>query len=1045
MNISSWAIRNPVPVVLLFALLTLLGVMSFRGLPVQNMPEADLPVIRINAVLEGAAPGQLETEVARKIEDGLVSLARLDHIATTITNGLVGIVVLFEIGKDPEVALNEVRNAVESVRNDLPADMPPPGVSRQTIEDEVLVTYAVESGRLDEIELSWLMDNELAKALLSVPGVGEVARLGGVDREVRVELDPAAMEALGITAPDVSNALRSTQADFSGGRAEISKTRQAIRTLGAVRSIEDIAALHLAGPGGVPVRLGEIAAITDGFADRASLVHLDGRPVVAVQLKRAKGFSDIEVLARVRPALDAFREKNPGVTITEACTTSIPTIENYDASMHMLYEGALIAVVVVFLFLKSWRATLIAAAALPLSILPAFIVMRLSGFSLNVISLLALSLVIGVLVDDAIVEIENIARHARLGKSPRAAADDAAREIGLAVLATTLALVAVFLPTTFMGGIFGLLFRQFGVTAAAAVLASLLVARLLTPMMAARWMRPATAIATATAQKDGPLMRAYLALMRKCLARRKSTLAAVAGFLAASLSLMAFLDSAFTPPQDNSQTTVLITLPPGSPLWETDAAATQAAGLIARIPGVKSILAAAGSATSGDGPDASTMADRASATLTVTLDSLDTRKRKQSEIENDIRAALSALPGARIQVGAGADGTSLDLCLAGDDAAQLETAAALLEARLRTLKGTGAVVSSAALEAPEIRIIPDPARAAAHGVTAEAIAAVVRVATNGDYAARLAKLNLPARQIPIRVSFAGTVREDVDALAQLRVPAAGGATVALGSIARIEVGGGPAMISRLDRSRNITVSVELNGRVFGDVLREARRLPVLQNLPEGVALVEQGDMQHMTEMFASFGTAMLVGLFCVYAVLVLLFHDFLQPLAILAAIPLALGGALLPLVVTGGSFSMAAILGLLMLMGIVTKNSILLVECIIMSRGKGLDRAGAITAACRNRARPILMTTLAMTGGMLPVVLGLAGGDPSFRFPMAVVVAGGLATSTLLSLLVIPVAYTLLDDINVFINRLAKRTPLPPATDTPATPDLREETIPATP
>ncbi|MDR0902731.1 MAG: efflux RND transporter permease subunit, partial [Opitutaceae bacterium] len=442
---------------------------------------------------------------------------------------------------------------------------------------------------------------------------------------------------------------------------------------------------------------------------------------------------------------------------------------------------------------------------------------------------------------------------------------------------------------------------------------------------------------------------------------------------------------------------------------------------------VKSVFSAVGSATSGDGPDASTMADRASATLTVTLDSLATRKRKQSEIENDIRAALSSIPGARIQVGVGADGTSLGICLAGDDAAQLETTAALLEAQLRTLKGTGAVVSSAALEAPEIRIIPDPARAAAHGVTSEAIAGVARVATNGDYAVRLAKLNLPARQVPIRVSLAGTVREDVDALAQLRVPAAGGGAVTLGSVARIEAGGGPAMISRLDRSRNIIVSVELNGRALGEVMREALRLPVMQNLPETVSLVEQGDTQNMSEMFESFGAAMLVGLLCVYAVLVLLFHDFLQPVTILAAIPLALGGALLPLVVTGSSFSMAAILGLLMLMGIVTKNSILLVEYIIMSRGKGMGRAGAVTEACRKRVRPILMTTFAMTGGMLPCVLGLSGGDSSFRFPMTVVVVGGLATSTLLSLVVIPVAYTLLDDITVFITRLAKREKNPVA------------------
>ncbi|AWI09918.1 efflux RND transporter permease subunit [Ereboglobus luteus] len=1019
MNISSWAIRNPVPVALLFILLTILGIFSFRALPVQGMPEAEMPVVFISAALEGAAPEQLETAVARKIEDRLASLSRLDYIQTTITNGLVSIVVVFEIEKNSEAALNEVRNAVESARNDLPADMTPPNVSKETTQPDILATYAVRSGKLDETELSWFVDNELTKTLLSVRGVGEVARLGGIDREIHVDLDPDAMTALGITATDVSAALGATQADFSGGRAEISANRQNVRALGAPRTLDDIAALHVPGPkSNIPVRLGEIAAITDTFADRTSLAHVDGLPVVAVQIKRAYGFSDIDVLNGVRAALDSLREKTPDVTIAEAATTIGPTIEDYDASMRMLWEGALIAIVVVFIFLKSWRATLIAATALPLSIIPAFIAMHASGFSLNVISLVALSLVIGVLVDDAIVEIENIARHSRLGKTPAEAAREATSEIGLAVVATTLTLVAVFLPTAFMGGIPGLVFRQFGITAAAAVLASLLVARLLTPVMAAKWMKPASA---GGEEKDGRLMRAYLALVRKALAHRKTTAAAVALFLAVSLSLAALLNGAMVPPQDRAQTSVLLTLPPGSSLRQTEKIAAEAAARIARIPEVKTTFAAIGTAASGDGPDASVFADCASATLTVTLTPLDTRKRKQSEIENDIRDALATLPGVRVEVGVSGEGAKLDITLAGDDPAQLETTAALLETQLRTLKGTGAVISTAALEAPEIQVTPDFARAAALGVTTQAIADTARVATSGDYAARLAKLNLPERQIPIRVGFAPGVRADIDALSQLRVPAADGATVALGDVARVALGSGPAMLTRLDRSRNITVSVELNGRSLGEVLNEAMELPVLKNLPEGVFIAEQGEAQRMLEMFESFGIAMLVGLFCVYGVLVLLFHDFLQPVTILMAIPLALGGALLPLVVTGNSFSMAAAIGLLTLMGIVTKNSILLVEYIIMSREKGMARLAAILDACHKRARPIIMTTLAMTGGMLPVILGLAGGDPSFRFPMAIVVAGGLMTSTLLSLVVIPVTYTLVDDVFAFFKRLVLR------------------------
>ncbi|WP_105427840.1 efflux RND transporter permease subunit [Neorhizobium tomejilense] len=1011
MNFSAWSIRNPVPAILLFILLTVGGLIAFDRLAVQNFPDMDLPTIKISASLEGAAPAQLETEVARKIEDRLASLSLLDHITTTVTDGSVTINISFQLGKDSEEALNEVRNAVDSASGDLPSEMQAPGVTKVTVQGSTLLTYAVRSARLNETELSWFVDNDMTKALLSVPGVGEVSRIGGIEREVHIDLNPQIMSALGLSAATVSSQLKSVQADTSGGRAEIGGGKQGIRTLGAVSSVEELKALAIPLPSGELVQLAEIGAVTDSFADRSSIAYLDGEPVIAVEVKRSNGFSDTGVATAIEAAMQDFAAANPDVEIVQAYSTVGPIIENYDGSMNMLYEGAILAVVVVWLFLRDWRATLLSAVALPLSVVPTFLVMYLADFSLNTVTLLALSLVVGILIDDAIVEIENIARHLQMGKTPKGAALEAADEIGLAVVATTLTLVAVFLPTAFMSGIPGLIFRQFGITAAVAVLASLVVARLLTPMMAAYLMK-----ARPIEQRDGAIMRAYMAVVKTCLHHRKLTVLGVCIFLGLSLSTITMLSAGFLPASDDSQTKVTLTLQPGSPIEQTDAMTRRAADIVSGLPDVTRVFSAVGSASSDDMIDSSTTVDTATASLVADLKKIGERSRKQAEIENEIRRALAVLPGVRIEVGTGGSGTTLEITLASDDSGALDRAAGALEEQLRGLQGIGAVTSSASRQAPEVQIVPDLNRAAALGVTAEAISEAVRVATSGDYSSSLAKLNLPQRQLPIRVRFDPGNRTTLDDIANLRVAGARG-SVDLGSVADIRIGGSPSEISRIDRSRNVTLSVELNGRILGEVYREAQALPALQNLPDDVRLVEQGELERSSELFDNFAIAMGIGVFCIYAVLVLLFHDFLQPLTILMALPLSLGGALLPLVLTGTSFSMPVLIGLLMLMGVVTKNSILLVEYAIMSRRAGLSRFDALVDACHKRARPIVMTTIAMGGGMLPVALSLSGGDASFRQPMAIVVIGGLMTSTVLSLVVIPVIFTFVDDFLLLLKR----------------------------
>jgi len=1032
MNFSAWSIRNPVPAILLFILLTGVGLLGFQKLGIQHFPDMDMPTITVSASLEGAAPAQLETEVARKIEDKLASLTLLDHVTTTITDGAVSLSVTFDIDKDVDEALNEVRDAVTSVKGDLPSAMATPTVTKVTAASSALLTFVARSDKLSEEELSWLVDNDATKAILSVKGVAKVSRLGGVDREAHVDLDPARMAGLGVDAATVSTAIKATREDGSAGRAQIGTERQSVRVAAASRSLEDLAATVISLSGGRDIRLDQIATISDSVAERASAAYFNGEPVIAFQIKRSKGFSDVTVAKGVREAVSTFATAHPEASFEEVGEAVTPIEENYEGSMNLLYEGAGLAVLVVFLFLRDWRATILAATALPLSIIPTFAAMNELGFSLNIISLLALALVVGILVDDAIVEIENISRHARMGKTPYQAAMEAADEIGLAVIATTLTMVAVFLPTAFMGGISGRIFRQFGLTASVAVLASLLVARLLTPMMAAYCLKPTKTVERA----DGWIMRTYLGLARACLGRPWRTTFAALLFLIGSVSLIPLLPTGFFPAQDDGQTRATLTLQPGTTLDETSAMVVRATEIVRGIPEVRRVFASVGTSSSGGGPDAVSTSDSASATISIDLKARSERSRKQSAVEADIRNALAVLPGARVEVGRGGNGEQLQITLASDDPDSLAQVANAAETELRTLRGVGNVVSSAARQQPEIQIRPDFARAATMGVTSEALASTIRVATNGEYSSSMPKINLPQRQISVRVRVDPKVKTDIDAIKQLRVAATGG-YVTLGSISSIEFGGADAQIDRLDRARSVTLTVELNGRALGEAMREAMELSSLKNLPQGVHTVQQGETQRMSEMFSSFATAIAIGIFCIYSVLVLLFHDFLQPATILAALPLAIGGALVALLTMSMSFSMPAVIGVLMLMGIVTKNSILLVEYAITARRRGMDRFEALIDACRKRARPIVMTTIAMGMGMMPVAAGM-GADPSFRQPMGVIVIGGLLTSTVLSLVVVPVIFTLVDDFARAVGRLFRGG----ATDTQAFAPVVARSIP---
>jgi multidrug efflux pump subunit AcrB len=1015
-NVSRWSIANPVPAIMFFIMLTAAGLYGFKQMKIQQFPDIELPTIIVSAALPGAAPAQMETEVARKIENSIAANQGLKHLYTKVQDGVATVTAEYRLEKPLQEALDDTRDAVARIRADLPADLRDPVVTKMNLSGMPILTYTVSSSSMDDEALSWFVDNQVAKRMLSVRGVGSVSRVGGVSRELRVELDPSRMLALGVTAAEVSRQLKQVQQEAPGGRATLGGAEQSLRTIATVQSAAELAAMDIPLTDGRRVRLDQVASVSDTLAEQRAGAFLNGKPVVGFEIVRAKGAGEVDVAERIRAALEELKAAHPDITVTEAFNFVDPVIENYDGSMKLLMEGAFLAVLVVWFFLRDWRATLVSAVALPLSAIPTFLVMYWMGFTLNVVTLLSLSLVIGVLVDDAIVEIENIMRHLTMGKTPLEAAREAADEIGLAVIATTFTLIAVFLPTAFMSGVVGKFFVQFGWTASIAVFFSLVVARMLTPMMAAYILkRPKHE------HKDPFWMPTYLKAARWAFTHKGKTMALTAAFSVAACTplFMGAIPGAFLPPDDLSQTQISIELPPGSTYEQTRTIAEQARAAAAQHPHVKLIYTAVGGGSAGGDPFAMTgAAESRKATLTLNLTPRQDRSGiSKQQIERELRDRLANIAGARVKVSFGGSSEKYQLVLAGEDGEQLAAHAAKVEQELRGLPGIGQVTSSSSLQRPELIVRPDAARAADLGVSTAAIADTLRIATAGDYDQLLPKLNLSQRQVPIVVRLPDAARTDLALLGELTVPGSRG-PVPVRQVAELSLTSGPAQIDRFDRLRNVNFEIELNGQPLSEVQAAASALPSIAALPPGISKAEIGDAEAFAELGQGFALAMGTGVACIYIVLVLLFHAWVQPVTILGALILSIPGAILALFVTQTDLSMPAMIGMIMLMGIATKNSILLVEyAIVAQREQGLSRLDALLDACHKRARPIVMTTLAMGAGMMPIALGF-GTDPSFRAPMAIVVIGGLITSTFLSLLVIPVLYEIVDD---FIQRFTRK------------------------
>ena len=1102
-NISAWSTRNPVVPLVLFAALLFAGLLSFNRMDVVNNPDVEFPAVSVDIAQPGAAPTEIENQITQRVEAAVRSISGVKNISSTASEGSSRTFVEFEIGEDVNDSVNEVKNAVDQIRGSLPEGILEPQVSKVDAVGGPIGYFAVKADDMTVEQLSWFVDDTVAKRLLTVNGMAEVDRFGGVDREIRVILKPDRMQALGVTANQINSTLRQVNINAAGGRAEVGGTRQSVRVLGNAEDAYALSQTQISLRNGQTIKLSDVADVNDSFGERSSISKVKGVEVVNFAMTRARGASDVTVYDEAREIMDKIEAENPGVEFIPLGTSVEYTRSQYKSSMLAMIEGAILAVVVVFIFLRDWRATVISAIAIPLSAIPTFWFMDLLGFNLNFLSLLALGLVAGVLVDDAIVEIENIVRHMRMGKTAYQASIDAADEIGLAVVATSFCIVAVFLPVGLMPGISGQFFKNFGITVVVSVLMSLAVARMITPMIAAYFLKAKGH----EEHGEGVWMDRYMRLLHWVLDRSQadriretlvpakvawwqyligfvlftSIFAAFVGvasatgftingllvalipsdFLRAILSLVAGIIAggfaarllaelikwvvgwfggrfalwyayrsgrfrargydhriwmmgvgliafgltvilfAITPAQfqptineDNSR--VQIEVVPGTTLEQTEKVADRVSALMYEQPEVERAL---------------TRVRETNATVFVSLK--EDREKTSVEFERALLPELQKIPDARIsfqsQSGGGGTGRDISIMLTGSDPDLLEKTAAQLVEQMKGIDLVRAPRIAADLSRPEIIITPHMNLASQLGVTTASLSQTIRIATLGEIDQNAAKFSLSDRQIPIRVMLPLESRTDLTTIENLPIPIASGGTVPLSRVASVSFGSGPTSIQRYNQNRRTFVGADLApGVIKGEAMEKIYALPIMKNLPSGVSNEAFGEDEWQQELAVNFVIALIAGILLVFATLVLLYKRVMSPLVNMGSLaPAPLGGIFL-VWVWGQSLSMPVLIGVLMLLGIVSKNSILLIDFAIEEMQKGVPKFEAIMDAGHKRAQPIVMTTVAMTAGMVPTALSLSG-DGAWRAPMGIVVIGGLIVSTLLTLVIVPAGFSLAD------------------------------------
>ncbi|WP_272578002.1 MULTISPECIES: efflux RND transporter permease subunit [unclassified Providencia] len=1014
LQLSSWAITRPIPTIVIFLALTIAGIFSFIHLPVTANPVISFPIVTVTVTQDGSSPTELENAVTKQIEQAVSGIPGIRHIYSTITEGISTTTIEFDLNIDAYIATNDIREQIAQIRSDLPQTIDEPLINRVDVEGGAILRYAISSDTQSIADLSWFVDDTISKQLIMIPGVQKVNRLGGADSIIRVEPDANKLAALQLSIISINELLRNVHQNSAGGSSKYNDLQHTIRVLGEKKNIDDIKNIQLPLSDQQWVKLGDIATIYLGQKTTKTVSQLDGKDVVGFAVFRAKGSSDTIVAEEVNRAIAELTQKHPDVAIELVSSTVKYTESSYHLTIQTLLEGAFLTIIIVFFFLKSWRATLVAAIALPLSILPTFFILALFDYSLNSITLLALTLVIGILVDDAIVEIENIQKYIERGERPYLAALKASDAIGFAIVAITLTIVAVFLPVSFIGGFVGKYFVPFGITVSAAVLSSLFVARLVTPLMAAYLLLP-----TSKPVKEDNVPKwilKYTRFLLVTLRHRKLALSLALLFLIGSVSTIAYLPAGFMPEGDISVSQIDVELPPGTPVEETNKAISHLAKLLGDREEVKSIYTIAGISDDADG------IAQHKGQLILTLIEPHERAMSQKQFENSIAHLLQQSPDVRYTFSNSDGNKEFSLTFTGTDPEELEAAMHTLRDSIATVKGINNVRVVKPLLRKELIVTPSTNDLGRTAVSADEIANTLRVASMGESNSRSAKFNLPERQLALQVILPDYQKDDLNVLNNLYVRSNTQLSVPIKSVTNIDFSDGPTQIDRVNRSRKMVIEGNLEGLTLGEALENVKALPEYNALPLSVEPLEDGDIEYMNDMFNRFSTTMLFSVLLVFAILIILFKDFMQPITILAALPFSIGGAIIALVLYGAMIDLPVIIGILMLMGIVTKNSILLVEFILEKERRGLSRENAIIEAGQERIRPIIMTTFAMIGGMIPLVL-TTGADAGFRAPMAVAVIGGLLSSTVLSLLFVPVIYSFMDDLKKkILPQLAKLT-----------------------
>lgn len=1005
LRISSWAIKRPLFPIVIFVGLVVTGVMAFSRLPINGMPNVNIPVVNVSVFLPGASPTEIESQITLRVETALAGIGNIKHITSSVTDGVSSTKVEFQLGTDINQALSKVRDQMIGIKPLLPRGSEEPMI--QSIDADVvpILTYAVKAPERSIEQSTFLVDTQISRALLAIKGVAKVQRQGGLGREIRINLDPVKLQSYGVTASLINDQLLASVQNLPAGRIDSAGQETLIRTLGAPADVVSLQNMNIALPGQRFVRLADLGEVIDATSAQRQIARLDGQPVVGFSVYRSKTASEVSVEKEVKATLKEIHRSQPDVSFVEAQTLVDFTKDTYHAALWSFLEGAFLAAAVVYVFFRNWRATWITALGIPLSVIPTFLIMESLGFSLNMVSLLALSLVSGVLVDDAIVEIENIMRHLRMGKSAYQAAMDASDEIGLAVVATTVVIVAVFLPVSFMGGVVGQYFIQFGLTVAIATIFSLLVARFITPVLAAYFLKPFD-------ERHAPIswMANYRQWLLRALAYPKTSILVSIVFMAVTVLIASRLPTDFMPFEDKSQSTFQVELPAGSRIEQTDQVLGVITDILSKKPEVQSVYTLAG------GADVDTNIDGEvhRASVLVQLKPRSQRREDVKSFEQTILHDFANIQNARISVLSENGSKALTLSLSSSNPEDLAKAASELETQMRGLPSLKEVSSTIPLPHSEYVITPRTEDAARFGVTTDVIAETGRVATMGDLNSNLARISLDGQQIPLRVQLNAAAKEDGAMINQLLVPNSEGTMLPISAVADVKFSAGPSSILRYDRQRQVTLEANLSHAKLGEGLDAIQELPAMKNLPKSVKHFDTGDAELLNEMFDSFIMAMVFGAMVVLGVLVLLFRTVLQPVTIMVAVPLSIFGASLALWVSGESLSLPSVIGILMLSGIVGKNGILLVDCIIETIANGKSRHEAILEAAQQRAKPIVMTSMAMIAGMLPLVLGFGAGN-AFREPMAVAVIGGLLASTALSLLLVPVVFVLIDDFEKVI------------------------------